>query len=146
MIQPKKRPDTPLAETPEPKAIDNTYVKKNDLSTSVKNLEKENIGGITYSDIKRSGLTGNKIVGTPTKKDSVEYKRGFDAQRLDVAANPKAKGRIAFNTNFQNGANEYDRRNTYIRENKKYGTKEPNQLEESKIALKKKYSANKNKK
>ncbi len=104
---------------------DNTSVKKNDLSKSVELLKKENIGGVTYSNINRDKTT------TPTKKDSIEYKKGFDAQRLDVAKNAKAEGRIAFNRNFQNGANEYDRRNTYIRENKKYGVKEPNQLEQA---------------
>lgn len=117
---------------------DNTYVKKNDLSKSFELLKKENIGGVTYSDIKRGAGWSKDRTTTPTKKDSIEYKKGFDAQRLDVAKNPKAETRIAANTNFQNGANEYSRRNTYIRENKKYGVKEPNQLEQALNKIKKK--------
>jgi len=100
--------------------VDKTAVRKNDLSKSVENLKKENVGKITYSNIKRDTGSGS-VNRAPTKKDSTEYRAGFNAQRLDTSGNPKDEGRVAADRNFQNGSNEYSERNDYVGSVKKYG-------------------------
>lgn len=70
MINAINFPDTPLAETPTPVQIDNTYVKKPSVNTNRKiNPTYENV----EADV--NTLRGGKEY---SKKDSIEYKKGFE--------------------------------------------------------------------
>jgi len=71
MLQPKhNRPDTPLAETPEPKTIDNTYVKNSPVYN-----QKKITPEYKYVEADVNSLRGGKEY---SKKDSTEYKKGFE--------------------------------------------------------------------
>jgi hypothetical protein len=65
---PKKRPDTPLANTPVPVKIDNTYVKKPKVGIIAPQPKYK------YVEAEVNTIRGGKPF---SKKDSLDYKKSF---------------------------------------------------------------------
>lgn len=90
-----QRPDTPLAETPSPIKIDNTYVKKRSEQDIKKDLKRPTV---KYTQIS-SDVAVNRNGKSYSKKDSSDYKKGFNEMTsgswdvLSKTSKPEKQGR-----------------------------------------------------
>ena len=84
--------------------VDKTAVVKNDLSKSISALKKENVKPIDYRYVDTF-----KGVGKATKKDSIQYKEGYNEARLNAISGKKdnSVGTMSFSTSRGDGAQEY---------------------------------------